>query len=225
MNTNQETARLLIRPFPTMTCCGRVNSATVAIWNMSGWTLASSTATATRRVRRVSQKGPPGYFDRDQCVQPWPEAATLDVLPTLWFRNTWTWWPGAPKPLLKKLPVKNGNIIATTRSELGDRFLYCEGAVPLLFTENETNNERIFGTPNASRYVKDAINNYVVSGKLDPVNPQHTGTKGSAHYRVTVDVGKAESVRLRLNNQAPAVRGEPFGTQFTLSAPMCHHSH
>src|SRR4051794_24744218 len=117
-----------------------------------------------------------------------PEAATLHVLPTLWFRNTWTWWPGAPKPLLKQVPDRTGSsAIAAPRPELGDRFLYCEGDVPLLFTENETNNARLFGGTNASRYVKDGINNYVVAGRLDAVNPEHTGTKASAHYRLTVD--------------------------------------
>ena len=72
--------------------------------------------------------------------------------------------------------------VAATHSELGERYLYCEGNVPLLFTENETNNERIFGTPNASPYVKDGINNYVVHGKQDAVNPGQTGTKAAAHY-------------------------------------------
>ena len=67
---------------------------------------------------------------------------------------------------------------------LGERFLYCEGEVPLLFTENETNNERLFGTTNASRYVKDGINDFVVFGKHDAVNPEGTGTKASAHYQL-----------------------------------------
>ena len=78
-----------------------------------------------------------------------PQAAELHVLPTLWFRNTWTWWPGTPKPSLKQLPGQKGaQVIAAYQTDLGERYLYCEGDVPLLFTENETNNERIFGTPN-----------------------------------------------------------------------------
>jgi hypothetical protein len=101
-----------------------------------------------------------------------PEAATLHVLPTLWFRNIWSWNQGAPKPLLKQVPGRtNARTVEAHHAELGDRFLYCEGEVPLLFTENETNNERVFGTPSASRYVKDGINNYVVSGQQDAVNP------------------------------------------------------
>jgi hypothetical protein len=107
-----------------------------------------------------------------------PEPATLHVLPTLLFRNTWTWWPGAAKPSLKQVAGKSGwSVIAASHPQLGKRYLYCEGDVPLLFTENETNNERIFGTPNASPYVKDGINNYVVNGKQDAVNPGHAGTK------------------------------------------------
>src|SRR5271167_1152646 len=97
-----------------------------------------------------------------------PEPATLHVLPTLWFRNTWTWWPGALKPALTQVSSETGTrTLAAVHSELGDRFLYCETEVPLLFTENETNNERIFGTPNASPYVKDGIHNYLVGGKQD----------------------------------------------------------
>jgi hypothetical protein len=144
-----------------------------------------------------------------------PEAATLHVLPTLWFRNTWTWWPDAPKPALTEVSGENGTrAVAAAHVELGDRFLYCEKEVQLLFTENETNNERIFGTPNASRYVKDGINNYVVTGKQDAVNPERTGTKASAHYQLTMDAGKTATIWLRLNNLAPAAMGEPFGNRF-----------
>jgi hypothetical protein len=143
-----------------------------------------------------------------------PEVAALHVLPTLWFRNTWTWWQGAPKPLLKQVPGRTGtSTVEAHHAELGDRFLYCEGDVPLLFTENETNNERIFGTPNASRYVKDGIHNYVVSGQQDAVNPD-LGTKVSAQYRLTVDAGKTATIWLRLSDQAPAAAGEPFGNPF-----------
>ncbi|MGV2388532.1 MAG UNVERIFIED_CONTAM: hypothetical protein LVR29_10010 [Microcystis novacekii LVE1205-3] len=75
---------------------------------------------------------------------------------------------------------KTGNnmVIKAHHGELGDYYLYCQGDTPLLFTENETNNERIFHTPNASKYVKDGINNYVVNQELDKVNPEQKGTKG-----------------------------------------------
>jgi hypothetical protein len=140
-----------------------------------------------------------------------PEPATLDILPTLWFRNTWTWWPDTPRPSLKQVTGKNdARFVAASHSQLGDRYLYSEKDVPLLFTENETNNERIFGTPNASPYVKDAINDYVVSGKQDAVNPQHTGTKVAAHHRISVAAGETATIRLRLSDLAPAAIGDPF---------------
>src|SRR5580692_7625424 len=140
-----------------------------------------------------------------------PEPATLDVLPTLWFRNTWTWWPDTPRPSLKQVTGKNDSrFVAASHAELGDRYLYSEKDVPLLFTENETNNERIFGTPNASPYLKDGINNYVVNGKQDAVNPQHTGTKAAAHHRINVGAGETATIRLRLSDLAPAAIGDPF---------------
>jgi hypothetical protein len=101
-------------------------------------------------------------------------------------------------------------VVAASHAQLGDRYLYCEGAVPLLFTDNETNNERIFGTPNLSPYVKDGINNYVVAGNLGGVNPEKTGTKSAADYQLTVGAGKTTTIRLRLTDLAPDGIGDPF---------------
>jgi hypothetical protein len=144
-----------------------------------------------------------------------PEAASLHVLPTLWFRNTWTSWPGAPKPELTQVPDGNGGrAVSAAHTGLGYRFLYCDNDAPFLFTENETNNERIFQIPNAGRFVKDGINNYVVDAEQDGVNPDHTGTKASAHYQLEVDSGKTATILLRLSDQAPAAMGAPFGNQF-----------
>ena len=151
------------------------------------------------------------------------EPASLHILPTLWFRNTWSWSEGAVRPILLKVEgVKGVSTVGASYRELGERFLYCEGDVPLLFTENETNSERIFGTPNRTPYVKDSINNYVVHKKSAEVNPEARGTKVSAHYRVTVGPGRCEVVRLRLNNIAPrdintayaAANGNLFGVDF-----------
>jgi hypothetical protein len=140
-----------------------------------------------------------------------PEAATLQVLPTLWLRNTWTWWPGTPKPSLKQVPGKKGSqAVAASHATLGERYWYCEGDVPLLFTENETNNERIFATPNTSPWVKDGINNYVVQGKQNAINPEHNGTKAAAQYRANVGPGQTVTIRLRLSDLAPAVVGDAF---------------
>ena len=115
------------------------------------------------------------------------------------------------KAVLKQTAGNKGSrIVAASHTLLGERYLYCEGDVPLLFTENETNNERIFGTANAGPYVKDGINNYVVNGKQDAVNPQNTGTKAAAHYQINVGAGKTATIRLRLSDLAPAAMGDPF---------------
>jgi hypothetical protein len=152
-----------------------------------------------------------------------PEPASLHILPTLWFRNTWSCSKGTVRPILLRVAGVDGvSVVAGSHQELGERFLYCGGDVPLLFTENETNSERIFSTPNRTPYVKDAINNYVVHQKYAEVNPEGKGTKVSPHYRVTINPGKCEVVRLRLNRIAPrdlnsayaAVKGNPFGADF-----------
>jgi Mannosylglycerate hydrolase MGH1-like glycoside hydrolase domain len=144
-----------------------------------------------------------------------PEAATLHVLPTLWCRNIWTWWPDEPKPSLKDATGEDGaRAVAATDALLGEYFLHCEGNVQLLFTENETNNERLFGTANSTPFVKDGINNYVVAGKQDAVNPNQVGTKATAHYVLTVKAGATEIIRLRLRNIVAGARENPFGTEF-----------
>src|SRR5271166_4878707 len=122
-----------------------------------------------------------------------------------------TWWPGTPKPSLKQISSQKGaQAVAASHADLGERYLYCEGDPELLFTENETNTERIFGTVNQSPYVKDGINNYVVNGNRESVNPGKTGTKSAAHYQVNVGAGKTATVRLRLSDAAPAAMGDPF---------------
>jgi hypothetical protein len=147
-------------------------------------------------------------------------AATLHVLPTLWFRNTWSWPDGGSKPVLRHFEGAKRHVIHAHHTDplfqesLADYYLYCEGGVPLLFTENETNNERIFGTPNASPYVKDGINNYVVHGQQSAVNPNKTGTKVSAHYQVNVGAGQTTVIRLRISDISPEVMGDPFGKNF-----------
>ena len=140
-----------------------------------------------------------------------PEEATLHVLPTLWFRNTWSWWPDTPKPVLSKVAGTKGyGAVIASHAQLGDRYLYCAGDASLLFTENETNNERIFGTANAGPYVKDAINDCVVHGRQDPVNPENKGTKSAAHYQLKVGAGETASIRLRFSDLAPTAMGNPF---------------
>ncbi len=140
-----------------------------------------------------------------------PEAATLDVLPTFWFRNTWSWSQGAPKPRLRTAPAPPGmRAIAASHPDLGERWLYVEDDAPLLFTENETNNQRVFGTPNASPYVKDGINEYIVRGSRGSVNSEETGTKSAAHYHLTVGAGQTAILRLRLSDVSPDKVNAPF---------------
>ncbi|MCI0545840.1 MAG: glucosidase [Candidatus Rokubacteria bacterium] len=134
-----------------------------------------------------------------------PAAATLHLLPTLWFRNTWAGSVPTPRdrPQLRAVHGPAGtSTIAAAHPELGERHLTAEGAAPLLFTENETNTERLWGTPSASRYVKDAFHRYVVHGEAGAVNPARVGTKAAAHYRLLdVPPGQRAVIRLRL---APA---------------------
>jgi hypothetical protein len=134
-----------------------------------------------------------------------PETARLRVLPTLWFRNTWSWGEDDRKPSLRE--ARPGAIQAT-HHELGDYWLHCDGAPELLFTENESNSQRLWNQPNASPYVKDAFHQYIISGRSEAVNPAKTGTKAAAHYVLEVPAGGSKTVRLRL---APAEIKDAFG--------------
>ena len=128
-----------------------------------------------------------------------PAAARLHLLPTLWFRNTWSWGGAAPRPSLRA--VAGG--IAAEHAELGPRWLLVEGAPTLLFTENESNRERLWGEANATPYVKDAFHRWLVGGETAAVNPAATGTKAAAVYALDVPAGGSASVRLRLVERAP----------------------
>ena len=137
-----------------------------------------------------------------------PELATLHLLPTLWFRNTWSWGKTVPRPTLHKLSAgAAATLIEAVEPELGERLLYCEGTPELLFTENETNNERVFRSANRTPFVKDAINNAVVHHHADAVNPAHVGTKVAAHYVIQVSAGATQTVRLRLTDAKPTRGG------------------
>jgi hypothetical protein len=142
-----------------------------------------------------------------------PEEAEIHVLPSLWFRNFWSWWPEETKPSLRDASQRGAAVIAASDAVLGDHFLYCEGRPRLLFTENETNNERLFGSANATPYVKDGINDCVVADRQSAVNPGNTGTKAAAHYQLRIGARSTAVIRLRLSNVAPAAAG-PFGAGF-----------
>jgi hypothetical protein len=146
-----------------------------------------------------------------------PEAAPLHVLPTLWFRNTWSWAGGGSKPVLKTVAVEGRAVVHAHHTDplfqesLADYFLYGDADAPLLFTENETNHARLFGRPNATPYVKDGINDCVVNGAAAAVNPAGEGTKVAVHHVLTVGAGQTEVVRLRLTRQPPRQLAQPFG--------------
>ena len=132
-----------------------------------------------------------------------PEPAVLHLLPTLWFRNTWSWGRDNYKPAMQEDSSSDQKIVAINASHkmLGEYRLYCEGADRLLFTENETNVERLWGTQNPTPFVKDSINDCVVNGQFERVNPNRVGTKAAAHYRLVVGPQKTVSIRLRLRRQ------------------------
>ncbi|MEO1620535.1 MAG: glucosidase, partial [Cyanobacteria bacterium J06632_3] len=153
-----------------------------------------------------------------------PDAADLSVLPTLWFRNTWSWSNDGTKPQIKlKAAQPDLYVVESSHPELGKNWLY--GLSPdannnstdfsnsLLFTENETNKERLFDVESASPYVKDAFHRYIIDGEQSAVNPEQTGTKTAAHYQMHLASGETREIRLRLANRADI--DDPLGESFT----------
>jgi hypothetical protein len=146
------------------------------------------------------------------------DSKTLHLLPTLWFRNTWSWDDKTEKPRLKlRQSDAEGAVIEASHPSLGEHWLYCQGLsngdrLPVHFTENETNQHRLFGVENSTPYVKDGINDAVVQGQLERVNPESVGTKCSADYLLNLASHETRTIRLRLSNTsdlAPA-----FGREF-----------
>jgi hypothetical protein len=142
-----------------------------------------------------AKEGPEDILVRISVHNRGREAARLRVLPTLWFRNTWSWGDDDRKP---SLCDAGPGVIRATHHELGEYWFHCDGAPELLFTENENNAQRLWNQPNASPYVKDAFHAYVISGQGDAVNPARLGTKAAVHYIFEVPGGGSETVRLRL---------------------------
>ena len=140
-----------------------------------------------------------------------PEAAPLHLLPTLWFRNTWSQKTGGSKPELKALAAAGHPVVhahhtdALFQESLSDYYLHVDADVPLLFTDNETNHARLFGSHNTSPYVKDAFHNFLIHGDAAAINPAGMGTKVAAHQRVDIGAGQTQVLRLRLNTAAPKV--------------------
>jgi len=133
-----------------------------------------------------------------------PEPATLHLLPSLWFRNTWSWGKDPRKPIIRKTNSVPGGLCAEVQHwQYGKRWLLCEGQPELLFTENETNFAKLFNSKNASPYVKDAFHEYLIGGKKAAVNPALTGTKMAACYMMTLGPGESKTIKMRLTDLEP----------------------
>jgi mannosylglycerate hydrolase MGH1-like protein len=142
-----------------------------------------------------------------------PDAADLAVLPTIWFRNLWSWYPGALRPQLEAA-AGPGACVALTDLKYGLRWLHCEGAPRLLFTNNDTNRARHYGEVDGAAFSKDAFHRAIVDGDPAAVNPARHGTKAAAHYPLRVGGGARVTLRLRLNDRGPANGPPPFDRQF-----------
>jgi hypothetical protein len=147
-----------------------------------------------------------------------PDAATVHLLPTLWFRNTWAWSAGGEIPRLQRAGSGSAVTVRASHPELGDWVVCCDDSSRLLFCDNETNSERLFGAPNASEYVKDGINDHVVRGSAGSVNPAGTGTKMAALHTLALEPGASGRIRLRLTSASAhaeiARSAHPLGTGF-----------
>jgi len=139
-----------------------------------------------------------------------PEPADLHLLPTIWFRNTWSWGTRTHRPQLRAI---SENSIELEERQYRKRWLSCEGNPELVFTDNETNTRRLYGQEGGSQFAKDGINEYVVNGATDAVNGARVGTKASAMYKLTVGAGKSVTVRLRLTDDLRDA-GKLFGRTF-----------
>jgi hypothetical protein len=180
-----------------------------------------------------AKASPEDLLIRIQVVNRGPDEAALSLLPTIWFRNTWSWGHATSRPQLSAgKSIKGASVLELEQDSYGRCTLVCEGVPELLFTENETNTERLFGkgpvsaglgqagdngAPNASPYLKDGINNYIVHGKKEAVNPEKIGTKASAHYPLTLGPHESVTVRLRFSNhaEAPHLLDDEFDRIFT----------
>jgi len=165
--------------------------------------------------------GPEDILVKITAVNRGSEASGLHLLPTLWFRNDWSAWiadsnRAAKKPQLKKIKSSKGLSALTVKHPLlGEFVLSCDGDIPLLFTENETNHELLFpGQRNESAHVKDGINDFVVRGIQQAVNPALEGTKAAAHFQMQIGAGQSAEIRLRLSKKSPESKGAVFGETF-----------
>jgi hypothetical protein len=159
-----------------------------------------------------AKAGPYDLLIRAIATNRGPDPAVLHLLPTIWFRNTWRWGRDNRMPNLQETAEIDPNIdiIEATHHVLDPYNLYCQGAEELLFTENESNLERLWGVPNPTPFVKDSINDAIISGRPEFVNPNRVGTKAAAHYRFEIAPNKTASIRLRLKRKDISCEEAPF---------------
>jgi hypothetical protein len=129
-----------------------------------------------------------------------PDPARLHLLPTAWFRNIWSWGESGQRPQLRRLQSRSTSVVELVHPDVDSHWLHCEGNPELLFTENETNAQRLYGVASQTPFVKDGINDFVVGGNKDAVNPDQYGTKVSAHYHLELQPDETKVVRLRLSD-------------------------
>jgi hypothetical protein len=151
-----------------------------------------------------AKAAPDDILIRIEAINRGPELADLHLLPTLWFRNTWSWGLDERRPKISRDEATEMATLQLFHWYYGNRWLYCEGKPEILFTENETNSQKLFGSESGSCYVKDGINDYVVDGRTEMASSQGPGTKAAARYRMTLAPGQSTVVRLRLTDSAPA---------------------
>ena len=157
-------------------------------------------------VVEYAKESPEELLIRIQVINRGPDPAELTLLPTLWFRNTWSWGLDARRPRMRERePLDDMSVIELNHNYYGQRRLLCERQPTLLFTENETNTRRIYGDPEGGRYVKDSFHDYVIHGDKEAVNPDKIGSKAAAHYTFSMGPGAADTIRLRVT-QADDVR-------------------
>jgi hypothetical protein len=155
-----------------------------------------------------AKESPEDILIRLRVINRGPDRAPLHLLPTIWFRNTWTWNGTESRPQMRRIA---DDAIHLNHSYYGDRYLYCENPYDLLFTENETNKQRLYGVMNSYEFVKDGINDYVVRDIFNGVNPEGVGTKASGQYLLNLEPGAEAVVNLRLTTGEMA---QPFGEAF-----------
>ncbi len=162
------------------------------------------------------------------CITAWnrgPESAPLWLLPTVWFRNTWSWGrdpdrPHVSRPELAR-SLSGGALFELEGKVIGKRWLIAEGTPEMLFTENETNFQRLFGVANRTPYVKDAFDNYIVQGDKTVVNPAQTGTKAAASYQMDIASGAKATIRLRFTDAPPSAKlNNPANGGSTSNSPL-----